>query len=286
MTSGTTEGKDELSYTLRSLRETAGMSTREAGRRAGWSQAKISRLETGRSLPSPNDVIMLADIYQAPPGVRGRLDQLVHDVRAWSRRVVLNRGGNEFQTVLGRIEESSALIRTYSPAIIPGLLQTEDYARAIFTAYGTRPRTPEQLEATIAKRMERQSRVGQDGRQCIQITTEGALGWQATSPFVMAAQLDHLANLSKPGLEIGIIPWGTRAVVFPLHTWDMYDNHAVSFGTVASTALLTSRQDVDAYDGMFTKLAGMAAFGDNARAILARTAHRYRRLAKNSGRQA
>lgn len=276
MTIGPSGGKDQLARILRELRESAGLSTRAAGKNAGWSQAKISRLETGRNVPSPADVALLAGIYQATPAVQRQLDQLAVELQAWSRRVVLNRGGNEFQSALNGIESSCELVRTYSPAIIPGLLQTAEYARAIFTASGATPRTPAQLDQTIATRMERQARIGEPGRRFVLITTEGALGWHARSPEVMIAQLEHIAGLDKPGLEVGIIPWGTPATVFPLHTWDIYDDRAVSFGTVASTALLTAPQDVAAYGAIFEQLQEMAVFGDEARVVLARAADRYR----------
>lgn len=278
MANGTTGGKDELARTLRDLREAAGLSTRTAGGRAGWSQAKVSRLETGRNLPSPTDVGRLADVYEVSPAVRRRLVRLATDVQSWSRRVVLNRGGNEFQAVLNDIEESSELVRTYSPAIVPGLLQTPEYARAIFTSFGATSRTPEQVDKAVTTRIERQARIGTSGRRFVLITTEGALGWQARSPAVMVEQLEHIAKLDRPGLEVGIIPWGAAATVFPLHTWDMYDNRAVSFGTVASTALLTAPQDVDAYAGIFGQLRAMAEFGDGADAVLARAIARYRAM--------
>jgi transcriptional regulator with XRE-family HTH domain len=271
-------GKDELARTLRELRAAAGLSTREAGSRAGWSQAKISRLETGRNIPNPHDTAVLAEVYQADPATRARLEQLASNVKAWSRRVYLNRGNDESQRALARVEQSSALVRTYSPAVIPGLLQTAAYARAIFQAYGSKPRTAEQLEAAIAMRLERQEQLGQEGHEFVLITTEGALGWMATSPAVMVEQLEHIAALDKPGVRVGVIPWGTPATVFPLHTWDMFDNRAVSFGTVASTALLTATHDVAAYDAIFGQLEQMAVFGDEAGAVLAHAAERYRAL--------
>ena len=276
MTSGTPGGKDELSRALRELRAAAGLSTREAGALVGWSQAKISRLETGRNIPSPKDTAALAHIYQADPETRAQLDQLANDVKAWSRRVYLNRSNSRAQQKLAQVESVSALVRTYSPAVIPGLLQTAAYARAIFTAYGSKPRTPEKLKTDVELRLERQRLLGEEGRDYILITTEGVLGWMANSPEVMIEQLEHIATLDKPGVRIGIIPWGTRASVFPLHTWDIYDNRAVSLGTVASTALLTNQHDVDAYDGIFQQLEQMAVYEDDAREILSRAVERYR----------
>jgi hypothetical protein len=209
--------------------------------------------------------------------LRSLREQLAGEVKAWSRRVYSNRSNSEAQQRLAKVEQQSALVRTYSPAVIPGLLQTADYARAIFTAHGSKPRTAEKLEADIALRMERQKLLGQGEREYVLITTEGVLGWMANSPAVMIEQLEHIARLDKPGVRIGIIPWGTRATVFPLHTWDIYDNRAVAFGTVASTALITHYRDVAAYDGIFRQLERMTAFGDDARVILHNAADRYRR---------
>lgn len=143
MTSGAPGGKDELSHTLRALRQAAGLSTREAGSKAGRSQAKISRLETGRNIPSPTDAATLADVYKADTETRAKIERLAEEVKAWSRRVYLNRGNSESQQRLARVEATSALVRTFSPTVVPGLLQTADYARAIFTAYGSKTRTPE-----------------------------------------------------------------------------------------------------------------------------------------------
>lgn len=271
--------KDELRRLLHGLRSAAGLSTRDVGARAGWSQAKVSRLENGRNLPSVADTRTLAEIYGADSGTKARLEELANEVKAWSRRVYLNRFNSDAQERLKKIEEDSTLVRTYSPAVIPGLLQTPDYVRAIFTAYGSKPRGQEKLDADVALRLERQQRLGEEGRIFVQIFTEGVLGWMADSPTVMIDQLEHIDALDEPGVRVGIIPFGSRANVFPLHTWDIYDDWAVAFGTVASTALLTHSQDVNAYTAIFEQLEQMAVFGTEARAILRRAVERYRTMA-------
>lgn len=270
--------KDELRRTLLELRNAAGLTTREVGARTGWSPSKVSRLENGRNLPSLVDTRTLARVYEADEATATRLEDLAGEIKAWSRRVYLNRFNSDAQLRLAQTEANSRLVRTYSPAVIPGLLQTPRYMRAIFTAYGSKPRTPAKLDADVALRMERQRRLGEDGREFVQILTEGVLGWMADSPEVMVGQVEHIASLDMPNVRVGIIPFGAKAKVFPLHTCDIYDDWAVAFGTVASTALLTHRQDVAAYSAIFGQLEQMAAFGDEAREILARVADRYRSL--------
>jgi transcriptional regulator with XRE-family HTH domain len=270
-------GGDELSRTLRQLRQAANLSGEAAGKAAGFSQAKISRIETGVNVPTPEDVATLAEVYQAVAEVRRRLGQLAEDMKAGTRRVVLNRGGTEFQARIARIEAASGHVRTFAPTSVPGLLQTADYARAVFNS-GTL--TAEEIDAAVAGRMRRQELLGAEGHRFTLLTTAGALGWCAGSPAVMAAQADRLAAPQSPNVRFGFIPWGTTATVFPMHTWDIYDWRGVIVGLVSSTALLTNPQDVAAYDEMFRRLEEMAVYDDEARAGLRRIADQYRALTR------
>lgn len=226
-------------------------------------------------MPTPKDVATLAEIYQASADVRQRLARLAADMKAGSRRVVLNRGGTEFQARIARIEQASEHVRTFSPIVIPGLLQTADYARAIFNS-GTL--TPEEIDAAVAARLDRQELLGAEGHRFTLLTTAGAFSWCAGSPSVMTVQAERLAAPQPPNVRVGVIPWGTTATVFPMHTWDIYDQRGVIVGLVSSTALLTNPQDVAAYDEMFTALERMAVWDDKARAVFARLADEYRAL--------
>lgn len=268
-------GKDELSRTLFALREAAHLTGEDVAASVGFSQAKVSRIEGGVNVPSPKDVITLARVYGAPEDTRDRLVQLAEDMKAGSRRVVLNRGGTEFQARLARIEEASEHVRSFTATVVPGLLQTEDYARAI---YRTGDLSEQEIEAAVRGRMERQALLGTEGHRFTLLTTAGALSWCAGSPAVMAAQVDRLATPQPTGVRLGVIPWGRPVTCFPMHNWDMYDQRGVTIGLVSSTALLTNRLDVEMYDQWFAKLERLAVFGDEARAELRRIADEYRRL--------
>ncbi|MQA63494.1 MAG: helix-turn-helix domain-containing protein [Actinophytocola sp.] len=269
-----TDRRKELARTLRELRAATGMSGMQAAKAARFSQAKISRLERGVNVPTLEDVRTLTDVYNAPRHIRRRLEELTDDVREEFRRVVLHRGAADFQRRVGQIEESSQHIRTFTATIVPGLLQTADYARAVFRSGDL---AAADVDAAVAAWLSRQELLRESGRRFTLVTTEGALRWCAESPTVMAAQMDHIAAAtSVTGVRVGIISWGTVARVFPLHSWDIYDHRTVIVGTTTATAILTNRQDIDAYDALFTELEEMAVYGDDARRLLAQIAHDYR----------
>ncbi|MGI9001116.1 MAG: helix-turn-helix domain-containing protein [Pseudonocardia sp.] len=198
---------DELAATLRRLRLAAELSGTEAGRRVGKSQAWVSRFETGRLVPTPQDVKILTDVYGAPVRVQRRLQRLSKDLRedtAPPARVVMHRGG-EMQARIGRVEAQSARVANFHPAAVAGLLQTEGYARAVFGSGGDLPR--DQQEAALAGRMARQRLLHEPGRRFVFVMTEGVLRWPLGGPAVMVEQIDHIITTSRlANVRVGVIP--------------------------------------------------------------------------------
>src|SRR5437016_1417090 len=122
---------------LRRIREQAELSGSEVARAIGWSQSKVSRVETGRFGASLAEVATLLDFYGVPEEVRAEL--LAQTARheglqgAW---VVRAGGTRRRQAELGTIEGRASRVRQYQATAVPGLLQTERYARAIADAMG------------------------------------------------------------------------------------------------------------------------------------------------------
>lgn len=176
------------------------------------------------------------------------------------------------------IEEASTLAHSFSPNVIPGLLQSPAYARALMSWAGW---SPEVTEQAVTGRMNRQSRLGHENspRRFVILTTEGGLGWAAGPPSMMIEQLERITALTyRPNVRVGIVPFGRQAEVFPLHSWDLFDQRAVIVGTTTATAILTEPQDVAAYVELTDALQQLAAYGEEARQILTRVADRYRSL--------
>ena len=169
----------ELAATLRRLRHEAGLSGIEAARRSGLSQPTVSRLETGRRVPTAEEVTALCKVYRAPADVRGALRTTARELQAGttSARIVRPRP-RQLQERIGRIEQSAALLRSFQPAMLIGLVQTADYARAVMSGGNLHG---EMLEQITQARMSRQAILDTD-RRFILLHTEGALRWHVGSP--------------------------------------------------------------------------------------------------------
>jgi hypothetical protein len=199
--------------------------------------------------------------------VKMRLVQLATDLKAQNRRVVGHRNVPRFQWQINRLEEQSEHVATFQPTIVPGLLQTADYMRAVFST----GLAGAELEDAVAARLDRQRRLTDPARRFTQIITEGALLWCLGSHEVMAEQMDRIIEVSLlPNVQLGVIPGMTPAQVLPLHGFDVYDERAAIVATIAATALMTDPQDVEAHTKMLEQLSEVAVYGDQARAVLVR----------------
>ncbi len=274
-------GRDELSRTLRELRQAAQLSTRDAAKRTGFSAAKISRVERGINIPTETDVAELARAYSASAQTRSHLASIARDIQPEHRPVVMARGKgypSAFQKRLNRIEATTEHLITFTPTVVPGLLQTKAYMRAL-VAYRELP--PAEVDNFIAARLARQERLTSPEYRFTQITTEGALGWRAGTPEDMAEQVKHIAaTAGLPNVRIGIVPWGARAHVFPLHGWDLHDQRAVVYGTADATAILTETRDVARYVQLTEAIEQITLWADEARAVLERIANTYQTIAR------
>ncbi len=267
---------DELSATLRRLRQDAQLSGIEAARTAGLSQPKISRLETGKQVPLPAEVEALCRVYGAPARTRQQMLTIVRDLREEqvSARVMLQRGAYRMQERIGRIEAASALVRTFHPALVIGLLQTPGYIRAMLGE----SLSDDEIERIVAARGERQRLLDTD-REFVLVMTEGALRWHVGSPAVMIAQLQHLAEITRrSNVRLGIIPWTKPVRVGALHGFHLYDRRAAIVGTETATAIITDARDIADYETCFATYQALAVYDADARQVFDRLSDEHRTL--------
>lgn len=279
MTGADTRGPLDLATALRDLRRSAGLGGVEAARRAGVSQSKISKLENGRLRAGPDDVRALCDVYGVPDDEREGLLGLAAELRAGSRlsRVVMTRGAAQLQRQFSRLESNATVLRSFQPAMVPGILQTKAYARLVFGA----GLTDEDRDSAVEARGRRGSALDDESKELKIIVTEGALRWQAGGSQVMTEQLDAILTVSRrPNVLIGVVPWTTPVDVFCTHAFHMYDSEAVIVGTEVASAVLDSPDDVDVYEQLFDQLAAIASSGDEARRELLRIRGDYQLLGR------
>jgi transcriptional regulator with XRE-family HTH domain len=271
----------QLANALRAARGSAGLGGAAAGKQAGFSQSKISKIERGFLLPAVADVAALCEVYQVPASERDHLLALAGGLRdEASTRVTLARRVPEMQRRIGQLEKSAALVRSFQPTMVIGLLQTSAYARYVFGIPDSRALSAEAADEAVAGRARRQLVLADAAKRFVLIMTEGALRWQAGSAHVMAEQLDVLADATtSPSARVGIIPWTTPVRHFPRHGFHLYDSDAVIVGTETATATITGTADIAIYAELFTALEQVTSFGEDARTHLHRIADDYRALA-------
>jgi transcriptional regulator with XRE-family HTH domain len=197
-----------LGSKLRRLREASGVTLEAAGYLIRGSSSKISRLERGRVSFKERDVADLLTLYGiTDEQEREALLALAREASTpgWWREYgdVLP---NWFETYLG-LEQGASVIRTYEPALVPGLLQTEDYARAVIqlrhpqvSAYDVKRR--------VALRMARQGFLTQPSAPDLWVALdESALRRPLGSRAVQRAQLQHLIEMAqRPNITLQVVP--------------------------------------------------------------------------------
>lgn len=204
----------ELGLQLRERREELGMTAVAAGRASGITQAYVSGVESGRVKLPADRLAQLVKIYELDTREAAELEKLRVGAmqRAWWHQYS-QLFPAEFLRFLG-YEAGADHVRSYHNELVDGLLQTEEYARAVIRGGNTYVRLTE-MDRRIATRMARQERV--TGDHPLRLTTvmaEGVLRQQVGGPAVMRAQLDHLTRLmtERPEqIEIRVMPFTAGA---------------------------------------------------------------------------
>jgi transcriptional regulator with XRE-family HTH domain len=260
--------RERLATVLRDLRQSAGMTGVEAARRARMSQPKISKLETGRLLPSVKDVQALLALYQAAPATREELLEVADRLHATmeSNRAILRRGAARMQARLSELEHEAATMRYFSPIALPGLLQTAEYMRRVFSL----ELSGAELARTVAARQERQQILYDTARSFTFVITEAALRWGFCPNEVMAGQASHIASLATlANVEVGVISLGSAVGDIPLHGYQIFDDRLVSIELEHAVVTVAEPRDIATYLRLFATMSRAAEFGQAARSRLA-----------------
>lgn len=260
--------RERLAAGLRGLRQDAGLTGVEAARQAGMSQPKISKLETGRLLPSLDDLQSLLALYRAAPAARQELLEIAGRMHATveSNRTILRRGAAYRQARLSEMEHEAASLRYFSPVVLPGLLQTAEYMRRVFSA----GLAGAELARTIAARQQRQEILYDPARKFTFVVSEAALRWGFCPAAVMSAQAGHISSLSTlANVEVGVIMLGVPVADVPLHGYQILDDRLVRIELEHAVITVTEPSDIATYLRLFATMSQAAVFGADARSCLA-----------------
>ncbi|MEH0542651.1 helix-turn-helix transcriptional regulator [Streptomyces sp. B21-105] len=255
----------KLGAELRTLRAQAGLTSGEAARLVGWHQSKVSRIETGTSGSKPADVRLLLDAYGvtdpqlrelmlalADPEVGGGRDHWWHAYRG-----VLPPAYRDFIS----LESQAGAMRTLETTVVPGLLQTPEYARAV-TGAAVEGLDEEQLDTLVEVRLARQDVLrAQPPLELSAVLDESVLRREVGGPEVMVRQLLRLVEASRmPQVSLQVLPFTAGAhigvtgpfVIFSFSRTSDLD--VVVLDHLTSSLYLERKEDLQAYAQAFNAL--------------------------------
>ncbi|GAA1608003.1 helix-turn-helix transcriptional regulator [Nonomuraea maheshkhaliensis] len=279
--------RQRLAGELRRLRDLAGISGRDLAHRIGISQSKVSRIESGSVVPSLPEVTAWGEAVEAPTPTREFLADLTQaaftEMHTW--REALQRQ-THLQDEIREQEDQAHVVRVYQPTIVPGLLQTAEYARRVFSLFDP-PYSEGDLPMVVAARLQRQLALYDESRTFEFLITEAALRLRPGTPRLLLAQLDRVASLSTlENVRIGLIPQDGEALVCPSNGFTLYESDGSagdSFVEVEVTHMRLTVRDADdiaTYHRQWSVLAAMAIYDDAARQFLAKLSADIRDMAR------
>ncbi|MCF1593838.1 helix-turn-helix domain-containing protein [Streptomyces muensis] len=258
----------KLGAELRALRTGAGLTSGEAARLVGWHQSKVSRIETGASGVKPADVRLLLDAY----GVQdARLRELLLVLAGSDEGGGRHHWWHAYRGVLPptyrdfiSLESQASAMRTLETSVVPGLLQTPEYARAVTRAAvgGLDDDADERLEALVAVRLARQDVLRVDPPlELSAVLDEAVLRREIGGPEVMARQLGRLVEAARlPQVRLQVLPFAAGEHVgitgpFVIFSFSRTsDLDVVVLDHLTSSLYLERKEDLQAYTEAFNAL--------------------------------
>ncbi|MCP2169218.1 helix-turn-helix domain-containing protein [Goodfellowiella coeruleoviolacea] len=267
-----------LAYLLRKLRNEIGVSGDTVGAAVGMSGSKINRIENAEIGVYRDDLEKLLDYYRASAGQRAELLAIAAqaDERGWSR-FTSHHLPRDWRIWLDFEEEASSL-RDYQPLMIPGLLQTAEYAKAIIRGTG-RGLSDSAVDALVASRMARQNLLSRTVPLTLHaIIEETALTRPFGQPGALGRQLRHLADAaSRPNITLRVLP--TSAGPHPGLTGSFvilgyHDDEAslVLLENRVASVFLDSADQVESYTAAWQELSELAHDPERSVELISRTA--------------
>jgi transcriptional regulator with XRE-family HTH domain len=263
--------RERVARRLRDLRADAGVTGKELAERCGWTHPKTSRLENARTPPTPDDIRR----WCAACGADDQAADIIVESRdaesqygEWRRKVRV--GLKRLQDSYVELYRSTELFRIYSPTLVPGLLQTQGYARALLSANARLLGIPDDSDEASVARVERSKVIHEPGHRFVLLIEEGVLRYQLGDADAMAAQLGHLLTAGAlPSVSLGIIPDSTpERALWPQELFHVYDDTLVSVELLSARVRVTQPSEIALYLKAFEQLRSMAVYGADARALI------------------
>jgi transcriptional regulator with XRE-family HTH domain len=249
----------ELGAYLRDLRLTRGLTVEQVAAELLCAPSKISRMETGQRDATARDIRDLYDLYEVgDQAQRARLTSLVAGVeqQGWWHTYELDY----FATSVG-LEEAANAIRQYQSMIVPGLLETPEYARAMAEVLGD---APDRVNELVEVKVRRQRRLAVESFALLRVLDEAVLHRAVGGATVMQAQLNHLIELTRiHNVTVRVIPYSAGAhaameSMFIILDLDHPMSNIVYVEGLIGFLYLERPRDIARYEQAFDRLLALA----------------------------
>jgi transcriptional regulator with XRE-family HTH domain len=271
--------QQRLAGELRRLRRRVHLTGKEVATRLGWSEAKLSRIENGLARVKRSDLDEFMDLYEVAESHRSELIALAEESRQTDLLEEFEGDLPEGHARFLAAEREAEAMWSWEPQVVPGLLQTENYTRAVLQVWFEKFARPQaEIERRVETRLLRQQVLAKNIELSFLIE-ESVLRRGFAVPPVMRAQIAHLAEMSEhPNIDLrilllgGSLVSGTGAFVYfrfpPIHGVSAPD--AVALEHLQGTSFIEAEQDVHAYQIVFNALREASLSPQASRDILAR----------------
>lgn len=267
------DAREDVARRLRSLRRAAGLTVAELASRCQWHHSKTSRIENARTPASPTDIRLWCTATGAGDQAADLIAASLHAeslYTEWRRKA--REGLRKLQSSYLTLYRSTKTFRVYTSTLVPGLLQTEGYARALLSTNARFLGVPDDADEASAARVDRSRVIHEAGRRFVLIVEEAALRYQLGDAEAMAAQLGFLLTAGAlPAVSLGVIPMNTQGrPLWAAETFSMFDQSLVAVELLSAQVNITQPSEIGLYLRAFEELRGMAVYGAEARALIVR----------------
>jgi len=262
-----------LADELARLRSLSGLSTRAVAEHTGLSKARVSRAERAESLLSLPEIDAWAAAVNADDAARSRLHDLARSAHTTVEPFSNTPPERHLQEVVQSRQAEAGHITVLQASIVPGLLQTAEYARRVFELVDTDGSID--IPAAVAGRMRRQEALYDRTKRFDFLITEAALRWPAGPSVVMAAVYDRIATVATlTNVRVGLIPTRHEPGAIPPDGFTLYDDLTDDEPAYVVAELphaqikVNNPDDVEIYRDIIRRLEPSALYGGDAQQLL------------------
>jgi hypothetical protein len=260
--------RERLAERLRDIRLDARLSARALSAAAGWHEAKTSRIESAKQAASEDDIRIwcrVCAVERAVPDLIAASRTADSMYTEWRR--LQPAGMRRDQENRVPLWERTKVLKSYVGTVVPGFLQTPEYATALLASISAFHGTPDDVAEAVAVRMQRRRLVQSGDHRFVAILEEAVLRQLVGDAGIMTGQLRYLLEASaSPAVSLGVIPFGVPGrAVWPLEAFTVFDDARVHIELLSAQVTVTAPGEIVLYAQAFDKLSTLAVYGDLAR---------------------